>query len=60
MIELKADFNAKPLNFCKLTNVGFIDNGNINESHQGIKKLYPNRKGNSTLAKNLLNYLENF
>ena len=41
-------------------NVGFIDNGNINESHQGIKKLHLNRKGNSTSAKNLLNYLENF
>ena len=36
----------------------FIDNGNIKESHLGMKKLHLNRKGNSFLAKNLLNYLE--
>ena len=32
---------------------------NINESHLGIQKQQLNRKGNSTLAKNLLNFLEN-
>ena len=37
-----------------------IDNGNTNESHLGMKKLHLNRKGNSAVAKNLLNYLENY
>ena len=56
--ELRTDVNAKLRNFCKQKNIGFIYNGNINESHLGMKKLHLNRKGNSALAKNLLNYLE--
>ena len=59
-IVLRTDFNAKIRNFCKQKNIAFIDNGNINESHFGTKKLHLNRKGNFALAKNLLNYLENY
>ena len=58
--ESRTDFNAKLRNFCKQKNIGFIDNGIINESHLGMKKLHLNRKGNSALAKNLPNYLENY
>ena len=58
--ESRADFNTKLRNFCKQKNIGFIDNGNINESHLAMKKLHLNRTGNSALAKNLLNYLENY
>ena len=38
----------------------FIDNGNIKEGRLGMKKIHLNRKGNSFLAKNLLNYVENY
>ena len=58
--ESRTDFNAKLCNFCKQKNIGFIDTGNINESHLGMKKVNLNRKGNFDLAKNLLNYLENY
>ena len=58
--ESRTDFSVKLLNFCKQKNIGFIDNENINESHLRIKKLHLNRKGNSTLAKTLLNYIENY
>ena len=52
--------NVKLRNFCRQKNIDFIDNENINESNLEIKELHLNRKGNSTLAKNLLNYLENY
>ena len=58
--QLRTDFNAKLSNFCKQKNIDFIDNGNINESHLGMKKLHLNRKGYFALAENLLNYLENY
>ena len=51
--------NVKLRNFCRQKNIDFIDNENINESNLEIKKLHLNGKGNSTLVKNLLNYLEN-
>ena len=38
----------------------FFDNGNIDESYLGIKILHLNRKVNSILAKNFLNYLGNY
>ena len=44
--ESRTHFNAKLCNFCKKTNVGFIDNENIKESYLGMKKLHLNRKGN--------------
>ena len=58
--ESRTDFNAKLCNFCKQNNVGFIDNGNNKENRLGILKLHRNRKGNSILAKNALNSLENY
>ena len=56
--ESRTHFNAKLRNFCEQNNIAFIDNGNINESHLGMKKLHLNGNGNSLLAKNLLNYVE--
>ena len=58
--ESRTDFNAKLWNFCKQNNIGFIDNGNNKENRLGILKLHLNRKGNSILAKNALNSLENY
>ena len=52
--------NARRRNFCRQKNIDFIDKENINESNLEIKELHLNRKGNSTLAKNLLNYLESY
>ena len=43
-IVLRTDFNAKLRNFYNQKNIGFINNGNINESHFGMKKLHLNRK----------------
>ena len=56
----RTDFNAKLCNFCKQKNIDFLDNADIIESHLGIKKLRLKRKGNSTSAKNFLNYLGNY
>ena len=56
--ESRVYFYAKLRNFCKQNNIGFIDNGNIKESHLGMKKLHLNRKENSFLIENLLNYVE--
>ena len=58
--ELRTHFHAKFRNFCKQNDIGFIDKGNIKESHLGMKKLHLNKKGNSFLAKNLPNYVENY
>ena len=43
-------------NFCKQKNIVFIDNGKLNESDLGLKKLDVTR--NSATTKNLLDYLE--
>ena len=56
----RTHFNAKLRNFRMQNDIGFIDNGNIKESHLGMKELHLNRTGNSFLAKNLLNYVENY
>ena len=52
--ESRTHFSAKQ------NNIGFIDNGNINESHLGMKKLHLSRNGNSFSEKSLLNYVENY
>ena len=56
----RTDLNAELRNFCRQKNIGFADNGNIDESHLEMKELNLNRKEKSALAKNLLNYLENY
>ena len=52
------DANASFKNFCNQKNISLIDNGNIKEEHLGVKKLYLNRRGNSLLAKSLLDFIE--
>ena len=46
------------VSFASKRKIGLIRS--INESHFWIKKLHLNRKGNSTSAKNLINYLETY
>ena len=53
-----ADTNLRLKNYCKIKNIGLIDNENLKKNHFGIKKLHLNRKGNALLANNLLNFVE--
>ena len=47
--------NQRLKNYCKQKNVDFIDNSNIIEEQIGSKKSHLNKRGNSILAKNILN-----
>ena len=49
--------NQRLKNYCKQKNIDFVDNSNIIEEHLDSKKLHVNKKGNSSLAKNIWKYL---
>ena len=51
------DLNSRLKDYCQKNNLGFIDNSNLDESCLDFKKLHLNRKGNSLLARNILNHL---
>ena len=51
------DTDLRLRNFCIQKNIDYIDNANIKEDHQGIKKLHLNKRGNWVLVQNLLRYL---
>ena len=56
--KTRADTNSRLKNFHRQKNINVISNDNIKEENLGIKKLHLNREGNSTFAKNLLNFIE--
>ena len=49
----RIETNTRLKNFCNQKNIPLIDNGNIKEEHLRVKKLHPNRRGNSQFARNL-------
>ena len=51
-------FNIKLSKFGKSNKIGLIDNKNLDDSCLSYKQLHLNRKGNSYLAKNFLDYLD--
>lgn len=50
-------FNKHLNNYCNQQHLGYIDNGNIDTSGLGSKRLHLNRKGNSFFARNLINHI---
>ena len=51
-------FNSKLSKFCKKNKIDIIDNKNLDDSCLNYKQLHLNRKGNSYLANNFLDYLD--
>ena len=51
--------NHRLRNYCKQSDIVYIDNANKNEVHLGVKKAAPKSEGNSCFAKNLLKHLSN-
>ena len=59
--NVKANKTAEKVsNFIKLTNLKFIDNGNITDKHLGRRGLLLNRNGNNIFAKTLLNAIRSW
>ena len=56
--KLRTDANARLKSYCAQKKLSLINHDNTKESHLGIKKLHPNRKGNSLFAKHLLSFIE--
>ena len=53
-----AILNKELMHFCDDNIIDFIPNENIDETCLGIRKLHLNRKGNSYLAVNFIEYLK--
>ena len=51
-------FNFKLSKFCKKNKIDVIDNKNLDDSCLNYKQLHLNRKGNSYLANNFLDYID--
>ena len=51
-------FNIKLSKFFKKNKIDIIDNKNLGDSCLNYKQLHLNRKGNSYLANNFLDYLD--
>ena len=51
-------FKIKLSKFCKKNKIDIIDNKNLDDSCLNYKQLHLNRKGNSYLANNFLDYLD--
>ena len=51
-------FNIKLSKFCKKNKIDITDNKNLDDSCLNYKQLHLNRKGNSYLANNFLDYLD--
>ena len=53
--------NQRLKNYCKQKNIDFVDSSNVIEEQLGSKKSHLNKRGNSILAKKILNkVLEGF
>ena len=52
--------NSKMKELCSRYNVDYIDNNNFEQNCLGEKGLHPNKRGNSILAVNYLNYMKNY
>lgn len=50
--------NSRLKKFCVKNNIDFISNNNIDDSCLSTKKLHLNKRGNSYLANNFINYLK--
>ena len=60
-IEKKVtEFNSKLSKFCSKNKIDIIENENVDESCLSFKELNLNRKGNSYLANNFLDFLHLF
>ena len=60
-IEKKVtEFNSKLSKFCSKNKIDIIENENVDGSCLSFKKLNLNRKGNSYLANNFLDFLHLF
>ena len=51
------ELNIKLKKLCEDNLIDLIDNSNVDESCLGAKKLHPNKKGKSFLAKNFIRYI---
>ena len=51
--------NHRLRNYCKQSDIVYIDNANKIEVHLGVKKAAPKSEGNSCFAKYLLKHLSN-
>ena len=52
-----ADINGRLKDYCQQKHLDFIDNSNVLEEHLGNRKLHLNKRGNSVLANNFIEYL---
>ena len=60
-IEKKVtEFNSKLSKFCSKNKIGIIENENVDGRCLSFKELNLNRKGNSYLANNFLDFLHLF
>ena len=54
------DLKRKIQKHCMNENIPFIDNDNISQDGLGMKGLHLNRKGNSQLARNFIDFINSF
>ena len=60
-IEKKViEFNSRLSKFCSKSKIDIIENENLDGSCLSFKELYLNKKGNSYLANNFLDFLHSF
>ena len=60
-IEKKViEFNSRLSKFCSKNKIDIIENENLNENCLNFKKLHLNKKGNSCLANNFLDFCTHF
>ena len=60
-IEKKViEFNRRLSKFCSKNKIGIIENENLDWSCLSFKKLHLNKKSNSYLANNFLDFLHSF